>query len=102
MRRIDSMAMFFNRRNKTGAPDATRALSQTIRTYLGLGEDDGLSVSEIACSHPECGDAETIVLIMRAGQKTEAVKIAKAARLVGQDDIDAQLAAFCTASTKAD
>lgn len=96
------MALFFNRRNKTAAPDATRALSETIRTFLGLGEDDGLSVSEIACSHPECGDAETIVLIMRAGQKTEAVKIAKAARLVSQGDIEAELASFCTAPTKAD
>ncbi len=47
------MAILFRRSAPT--PDATRALSDRIRAFLQFNEDDGLSVSEIACSHPECG-----------------------------------------------
>jgi hypothetical protein len=85
---------FFNRRG--GDPDtadASRRLSLLVREVLALGEDDGVTVSEIACSHPECGDAETVVLIMRLGRRTEAVKVLKAMRLVTEDDLRRALAA---------
>ncbi len=83
---------FFSRRSKDPAEqDALATLTQSVRTRLGLGEEDGLSISEIACSHPECGDAETVILIMRAGHKTEAVKILKSIRLIEAVDLDAAL-----------
>ncbi|WP_439572995.1 hypothetical protein [Phreatobacter sp.] len=79
---------FFNRRGQDPeTADASRRLSSAVRALLALTEDDGVTVSEIACSHPECGDAETVVLIMRLGRPTEAVKVLKAMRLVTDDDL---------------
>ena len=85
---------FFNRRGPDPeTADASRRLTEAVRSLLSLGEDDGVTVSEIACSHPECGDAETVVLVMRLGRKTEAVKVLKAMRLVTDDDLRQALAA---------
>lgn len=84
---------FFNRRGgDPEAADQAARITAITREALGLGEADGVSVSEIACSHPECGDAETVILVMRAGRKTEAVKVAKAMRLASDDEVRAALA----------
>lgn len=84
---------FFNRRGPDPATaDASRGLTDRVRALLSLTADDGVTVSEIACSHPECGDAETVVLVMRLGRKTEAVKVLKAMRLVTDEDLAAALA----------
>jgi hypothetical protein len=85
---------FFNRRGSDPeTADASRRLSALVRSHLALSEDDGVTVSEIACSHPECGDAETVILIMRLGRRTEAVKVLKAMRLVTEEDLRQALAA---------
>ena len=84
---------FFNRRGQDpDTADASRRLTALVRGILSLTDDDGVTVSEIACSHPECGDAETIVLVMRLGRPTEAVKIAKAMRLVSEEELREALA----------
>ncbi|QCI65723.1 hypothetical protein [Phreatobacter stygius] len=83
---------FFNRRGADPEiADASRRLTLAVRDILALGPDDGVTVSEIACSHPECGDAETVILIMRLGRRTEAVKVLKAMRLVTDDELRAAL-----------
>jgi hypothetical protein len=83
------MARFlFNRRKADPEiADASRRLTLAVREILALGPDDGVTVSEIACSHPDCGDAETVILIMRVGRRTEAVKVLKAMRLVTDDEL---------------
>jgi hypothetical protein len=84
---------FFNRRGQDPeTADASRRLTALVRGILSLTDDDGVTVSEIACSHPQCGDAETIVLVMRLGRPTEAVKIAKAMRLVSEEELREALA----------
>lgn len=84
---------FFNRRGSDPeAADASRRLALCVRAMLGLTEDDGVTVSEIACSHPECGDAETVVLVMRLGRRTEAFKVLKAMRRVTEEDLRQALA----------
>lgn len=84
---------FFNRRGQDpDTADASRRLTAMVRDILSLTDDDGVTVSEIACSHPECGDAETIVLVMRLGRSTEAVKVAKAMRLVSEEELREALA----------
>lgn len=50
-------------------------LKQDLRAALGLGEADTLAVNEIACADPGCPDMETIVLVMRAGEPTRALRI---------------------------
>ncbi|GMA79393.1 hypothetical protein GCM10025880_58100 [Methylorubrum aminovorans] len=41
---------------------------------VGAEEADALSVNEIACADPGCPDVETVVLVMRAGEPTRALR----------------------------
>ena len=50
-------------------------LKRDLIGALGLSEADALAVNEIACADPGCPDLETIVLVMRVGEPTRAVKI---------------------------
>lgn len=83
------MALFFRRSREDDAAraDVSRHVAALVRAELGLGEDDHLTVSEIACGDPACGGAETVVLIMRAGAKTEAVKFFKPMASVTEADV---------------
>ncbi len=67
---------------------ATR-LKAEIATALVLGPGDALSVNEIACADPGCPDMETIVLVMRAGEPTRALRIRRTLDAVEPSDIAA-------------
>ncbi|WAC26816.1 MULTISPECIES: hypothetical protein [unclassified Ancylobacter] len=71
------MARLFFRRGAgaEAAPDAARELAARARAMLGVGEDTTVSITEIACGDPACGGAETVVLVMRPGRRTEAAKL---------------------------
>ena len=47
---------------------------ESARAALGLGEDDTVTVNEIACTDPACPGIETVILVMRAGEPTQAFK----------------------------
>lgn len=83
------MALLFRRSNEddVARADASRRVAALVRAALALGDDDHVTVSEIACGDPACGGAETVVLIMRAGKKTEAVKFFKPMATVSEDDV---------------
>ena len=72
-------------------------LKGEIAPHLGLGPDDALSVNEIACADPGCPDMETIVLVMRVGQPTRALRIRKPMEAVDAADIAALAAEERTA-----
>ncbi|MFC3694785.1 hypothetical protein [Chenggangzhangella methanolivorans] len=73
---MGAMAFLFRRNPEDPArADASRRVAALVREIVGLDEDDAVTVSEIACGDPACGGAETVVLLMRAGRKTEAVKL---------------------------
>jgi hypothetical protein len=74
-------------RSAARSADAAR-LKGALRLGLRLGEDDVLAVNEIACAEPGCADRETIVLVMRAGEPTRALRIARGMDAVEADDID--------------
>lgn len=70
------MRLFMRRRGEAGpARDAARTLADMVRATLGLEEEATVSVSEISCGDPACGGAETVVLVMRPGRRTEAAKV---------------------------
>lgn len=71
------MARFVYRGRETGldSHDASRRLTDWARAILALDEEATISVSELACGEPGCGGAETVILIMAPGRKTEAAKI---------------------------
>jgi hypothetical protein len=70
----------------------TRRVKDLVFEALGRNPDIGLSVSEIACSDPECPGDETVILVMAPKRKTAATKIAKAMRDVTEDDVRDALA----------
>lgn len=62
-------------------------LKQELIVALGLSEADALAVNEIACADPGCPDMETIVLVMRAGVPTRALRIRRPMDAVDAQDI---------------
>lgn len=71
------MARFLFRGRKTDpeAADASRRIMAWARAILALDDAATVTVSEIACGDPACGGAETVVLVMRPGRRTEAAKV---------------------------
>ncbi|MER2194646.1 hypothetical protein [Methylobacterium brachiatum] len=62
-------------------------LKRDLIGALGLTEADALAVNEIACADPGCPDMETIVLVMRAGAPTRALRIRRPMDAVDAQDI---------------
>ncbi|MCJ2069653.1 hypothetical protein MKK75_12785 [Methylobacterium sp. J-030] len=75
-------------------------LKRDLIAALQLGDADALAVNEIACADPGCPDMETIVLVMRAGQPTRALRIRCPMEAVGPADIDALAAEDRAASSR--
>jgi hypothetical protein len=67
-------------------------LKQDLIAALRLGEADALAVNEIACADPGCPDLETVVLVMRAGVPTRALRIRRTMDAVDENDIAALVA----------
>ena len=83
---------FFMRRRGGADRDASRALAALVRTTLGLDEEASVTVSEISCGDPACGGAETVILVMRPGRRTEAAKVLMPMAQVTPEDLLAALA----------
>jgi hypothetical protein len=45
-----------------------------VRTMLALSDETIVTVSEIACTDPACPGLETVILVMRPGEKAMAYK----------------------------
>ncbi|MFG1465396.1 hypothetical protein V5F77_21160 [Xanthobacter sp. DSM 24535] len=83
-----------------GARDAARTLADSVRRILELDEEASVSVSEIACGDPGCGGAETVILVMRAGRRTEAAKLLKPLSTVTDAELVAALAPLSAPQAK--
>ncbi|GJE69676.1 hypothetical protein [Methylorubrum podarium] len=83
------------RARSAGLAQAAARAKAVLRPALDLGEADALSVNEIACADPGCPDVETVVLVMRAGEPTRALRFRGpldhldeiAARALAQEEI---------------
>lgn len=62
------------RARSAGLAQAASRAKALLRPALALSEVDALSVNEIACADPGCPDVETVVLVMRAGEPTRALR----------------------------
>jgi hypothetical protein len=80
------------------APDATRELARRVRVLLDLSEDAAVSVTEFACGDPACGGAETAIIVMRPGRRTEHVKLLQPVATVGDDDLKRALSALANSA----
>lgn len=88
------MALFgFGRSAKPRADDAPRRQVEAwAREAAGLAAEDVVKANEIQCPDPACPGFETVILIMRAGQRTQAVKITKPLAEVMRADVVEALA----------
>lgn len=74
------------------APDPTRELARRVRALLELPDEATVSVTEFACGDPACGGAETAIIVMRPGRRTEHVKLLMPVSSVGDDALKSALA----------
>jgi methyl coenzyme M reductase beta subunit len=88
------MGLFsLGRRKEAAVSESSKRIAGAVREALKLGEEDAVTVSQIDCGDPACeGGAETFILVMRKGERTKAVKISKAMRLVSDEDVAKALA----------
>lgn len=55
-------------------PEDSARVKGWVREALALGDDDTVTVNEIACTDPACPGLETVILVMRPGEATRAFK----------------------------
>jgi len=62
-----------DKRDAAGA-DAAAQVKRQVRELLGLPENAVIAVNEILCADPACPGTETVILVMKPGEKTKAFK----------------------------
>ena len=68
---------------------ACARLKADLAAGLALGPEDAIHVNAMACPDPGCPDTETIVLVMRAGRPTRALRLRKPPEEATEADIRA-------------
>jgi hypothetical protein len=71
---------------------AALELTLQVRAILDLDDDTVVSISEHDCGEPGCSGTRTVVLLLRAGQPTKAIKIEKPMKSVSHADLTTALA----------
>jgi hypothetical protein len=74
---------------RTGYPRAVQELKLQTQKLLGLSDDVTVSVSELTCREPGCPDVETLVAILRDGEKPIIARIHKSIPDVTLDELKA-------------
>jgi hypothetical protein len=64
------------------------SIREWTRNVLGGEPPVTLTISEIDCGDPACPGLETIILVMREGEATQAVKVRKPMQEITQADIE--------------
>lgn len=63
-----------DKREAAGA-DAAAQVKRQVRELLGLPDNAVIAVNEILCADPVCPGTETVILVMKPGEKTRAFKV---------------------------
>lgn len=63
---------------KAALKAAAERLKAGTRRLLDLPEQAAVAVNEIICADPACPGSETVILVMKPGEKTKAYKLAMA------------------------
>ncbi|CAN7718244.1 hypothetical protein [Bosea sp. LjRoot237] len=63
-----------DKRAAAGA-DAAAQVKRQVRELLGLPDNAVIAVNEILCADPACPGTETVILVMKPGEKTRAFKV---------------------------
>jgi hypothetical protein len=84
--------LFRNRAGSARRKQAALELTMQARAILKVEDDTVVSVSEHDCGDPECG-SQTVILVLRPRQPTEAIKIGKPLDAITSIDLCSALAA---------
>jgi len=68
-------------------PDKTRQIKEWVRALRGLDENVVVAVTELACRDDGCPDIETVIGIMRPGEKIETIRVHKPLADIEHEDI---------------
>ncbi|PAQ09659.1 nitrate reductase [Mesorhizobium temperatum] len=68
-------------------PEKTSQIKVWIRESRGLDDDVVVSVTELVCRKDGCPDIETVIGIMRPGEKIETIRLRKAIADVTSHDL---------------
>lgn len=60
---------------KAEAKAAADRIKNEVRALLALAETAAIAVNEIICADPACPGSETVILVMKPGEKTCAYKL---------------------------
>ena len=60
---------------KAEAKALAERLKKQVRELLDLPETAAIAVNEIICADPACPGSETVILVMKPGEKTRAYKL---------------------------
>jgi hypothetical protein len=63
---------------RRGLPEKTRQIKAWVRELCSLDNEVVVSITELACRDEDCPDIETVIGIMRPGEKIETIRIHKA------------------------
>lgn len=74
-------------RKKQEANPARDSVRGWAEAALGSDPPVTLTISEIDCGDPACPGIETIILVMREGEATQAVKIRKTMEDITEEDV---------------
>ncbi|WP_157449977.1 nitrate reductase [Bradyrhizobium sp. ARR65] len=77
------------RAQRTGYPEAVQQLKLQTQKLLGLADDVTISVTELSCREPGCPDVETVVAILREGEKPSIAKVHRSIPEVTPDELKA-------------
>jgi hypothetical protein len=78
---------------KAAASEAAARIKADVRELLGLSETAVIAVNEIICADPACPGAETVILVMAPGKKTQAFKLQMAMAEVTSPELSEALSA---------
>jgi hypothetical protein len=90
-----------SRKPKPGYPDAVARLKAEARALLHLPGDVVVAVTELACREPGCPDIETVVAVLKAGEKPRTARIHKPIPAVTAEDLAAGFTGVADAQARA-
>jgi hypothetical protein len=88
------MSLFFRRKKSDERSNAALELTLQARAILDADDDTVVSVGQHDCDGPGCGGPRTLVLVLRPGHPTKAVRIEKPIESVTRADLSAALSVF--------
>jgi hypothetical protein len=74
-----------------GYPEAVQQLKLQTQKLLGLSDGVTISLTELTCREPGCPDVETVIGILREGEKPAIARIHKPIPEVTLDELRAAL-----------